>query len=145
MSFQPPASALEIGGRAAFFFAFGNIGRQLFANGRIHGWFLKFRDDLLIERMRPLGRPNAALGLPALKVGPVRDKRLVKRGRIAVLGVLNAKEMAVSADLFDRVKGNIVWRCRRDRRLLEASMPRPSAGPPSVPVSSGRPRMSDST
>ncbi len=58
--------------------------------------------------MRPLRGPDRARGLPALVVLPVGQEGLVKRGGIAVLGVLNAKEMAGIAHRFDRIQRDLI-------------------------------------
>ena len=64
-----------------------------------------------------LGRPLGACGLPRLVVAPVAQERLVECGGIAVLGVLDAKEMPLVADLAHRLGGDLVGAGGPDHRV----------------------------
>ncbi len=111
----------EISRRATFGLSPGHELGQFLADGVVHGWRLETPDDVLEHLVRPLCSPDAASQIPGLVVAPVAQERLIERLFIAILGVLDAKEMPVMANLADRIERNVI-RAGRIGRGLEIAL-----------------------
>src|SRR5690349_15893013 len=98
----------EIGGCATLLLAPGDKAAQLFLMVAVHCRRFEFGQDLLVDPMRPLRRPDPAVDGPGLVVPPVRQERCIEGGLIAVLGVLTAEIMPRGPDLADRIQGDVV-------------------------------------
>ena len=89
---------LEISRCPAFGLTTGNKIGQFVPDAIVQSRGLKAGNDLFEHVMRTLSRPNTSGNLPAFVVFPIAQEGLIERRGIAVLGVLNAEEVAIISD-----------------------------------------------
>ncbi len=77
--------------------------------GVVHRRWGEFLQNFLVDLVGSLRSPNRASSLPSFIVAPIAQIGLVKGGGIAVLRVLDAKEMPLIANLTHRFNSDIFW------------------------------------
>lgn len=100
--------------RAAFELAPCHEHGKRLADRIVHPRRLETGDDLFDQVVRAFPGPDPAGRLPAFIIHPIAEGRPAECCLLMVLGVLDAKEVTIDADRFDRVECGFVRTGRAD-------------------------------
>src|SRR5579862_743757 len=110
--------SLRGGYRATLFRSAPYEGIELFADGRIHRWWLKRRERVAPHRCRAHGRGLRTILAPRAEVAPVGDERRVESIPVACHGVSRCKEMAARPHFGDGIEADFIGRHREGLKKL---------------------------